>query len=332
MINRNGKHIMRITAALLSAFALFGLGGCQGGRQNEPEPIAGGVTDKTDRGAPKTIVSKDIAELYATFCLEGEWSPGRRTSFYTFSVKPDDVGTLTASESVAGVGAPADKALLTALQEIVDRYGLAGQNGEHHTTAGLPPEFGPCTLSVHYASGEKLTFTYDNDPDAAWAKEMYLAFADWFASKGIDALLPPETVTGTVTDVHVFLRDDGSGKLCDYGIWSEPDDEGRRVIFRCIGDEETELPLADEQAFLAGVERIMKSYDLRRYDTRSALYGYEQTEEDRNGPFSNDMELVFWFGKDEQLFIHTSAQSEIDALRPLLDELLSYFNSYFDAS
>ncbi len=317
---------MRIAAGLLSLLTLLGLGGCK--KPGE----CGGVTDKTDRRAPKTIASKDIVDYYATFCLTGEWSGGRESAFYTFEIKPDDGGVLTASEKTTGVSAPADKALLDALQGIVDEQELAQWNGEYRTTAGLPPEFWPCTLTVGYASGEKLTFTHDNDPRAQWAKETYLAFADWFAAQGIDSLFPPQTVTGKVTNVSLTFKDAAAGKAYDYGIWTEPDEAGRRVLFRMGDGGKDETPLADMSAFCDGVTEIMRRYDLRPYVVRSALYGYEQTEKDRQDPFSNDLELVFWFDETDngdQLVIHTSVPDEIDRLRPLLCELTGYFDAQF---
>lgn len=87
---------MRIAAGLLSLLALLGLGGCK--KPGE----CGGVTDKTDRRAPKTIASKDIADYYATFCLTGEWSGGRESVFYTFEIKPDDGGACCSAWATAG--------------------------------------------------------------------------------------------------------------------------------------------------------------------------------------------------------------------------------------
>ncbi len=314
---------MRITAALLSLLALLGLGGCK-----KPAE-AGGVTDKTDPKAPKAIESRDISDFYATFCLSGEWSPGRVSVFYTFAVKPDEAGVLTASEETTGVRAPADRALLDALQKIIDERKLVGKNGEYRVTAGLPPEFRPSTLTVRYASGEQLSFTRNNDPRAEWSKDMYLVFASWFASRELDALLPPETVTGTVTNVALKYRDAGTGRSYRYGIWSEPNEAGQYVLFRYAGGEKAEVPLADMRAFCGGVNEIMARYDLRPYDVHSALYGYEKTAEDEKDPFSTDFALTFWFEDGDQLFIHTSAQSAVDDLMPLARALTEYFDAQF---
>lgn len=318
---------MRVAAVPLILLAALVLAGCKKPAVT-PSPISGGVTDRTDPLAPKTIASKDISGFYATFCPGGEWSPGRSTVFYTFEVKPDDAGVLTASEATVSVSAPADKSLLGALQAVIDAHGLAERNGEYRTTAGLPPEFWPCTLTVSYASGEKLSFTHNNEPEQEWAKDIYLAFAEWFASRGIEDLLPPETVMGTVNNVALEYHDAETDSSRDYGIWTEPDREGRRVFFRYLNGEKTERAIVDEKAFFSGVNDILSRYDMRRYDARSVLCDCEKTEEDESDPLSAALELTFWFEDGEQFSIDTSARSAIDGLMPLVRELVDYYDAF----
>ena len=76
------------------------------------------------------------------------------------------------------------------------------------------------------------------------------------------------------------------------------------------------------------MNEILTHYDLRRYDTHSSLYGYEQTEEDWE-TMSADLELTFWFEDDSQMNVYTSVPKEIDALRPLVGELIEYFDAQF---
>ena len=99
-------------------------------------------------------------------------------------------GVLTASEERSGASLPADAALLTALQNVIDEYDLAQFNGVYRVTAGLPPEFQERTLRVEYASGETLSFTENNEPEALWAERFYEVFADWFAANGDESLRP----------------------------------------------------------------------------------------------------------------------------------------------
>lgn len=163
-MRNTGKLIL---SAALSALTFFSFGGCSGRPIGSPE--CGGVTDKTDHNAPKTIVSKDLTSFYAHFYLRGEWSPGKGDRFYTCEVRTDEQGVLTAtvwtdSLQDACVRLPADEKLLATLQSIIDTYKLVGKNGYYRVTAGLPPEFQKCHFNANYASGEKLEFTENNNP------------------------------------------------------------------------------------------------------------------------------------------------------------------------
>lgn len=164
-----------LLSAFVCALSIFGAG-------EAAVPIDGGVTDKTDYHATKTIISKEITEFYVhAFIFCG--SNGDEGSVYTFTVKKEGP-VLMASESHSGSRSPADEKLLRKLQTIIDKYELVKRNGTYHITAGLPAEFQPCDFETVYASGEILRFTIDSEPDAEWAKEIYLTFAMWFAQKG----------------------------------------------------------------------------------------------------------------------------------------------------
>ncbi|MBR4750007.1 MAG: hypothetical protein IK083_10620 [Abditibacteriota bacterium] len=184
------KIVIIVLAAAALAAAVTCLAGCVGHKQQDP-PVCGGVTDKTDPKAPKTIKSKDIASLKVNIIFTGErvQKDGYMEEF-SFAVAKDKDGALTASEKTTGVSLPADKALLDKLQEVIDSAKLAERNGVYRVTAGLPPIFSPQSFTAVYASGEKLTFTENNDPDAEWCEQLYGVFADWFASKGENGLKP----------------------------------------------------------------------------------------------------------------------------------------------
>lgn len=194
MNQKKGKHMM---AVLLCVSAIFGLGGCK--KEWKTEPIAGGITDHTDYNAPKVIESKEIAEFYASFYLRDRWTAANRHTF-AFQVKNDDDGGLTASEKNSGISFPADETLLSALQTVIDEQELAAMNGVDRITAGLPPEYQACTLRVNYKSGETLTFTVNNDPNAEWAERFYAVFAEWFSEKGDNSLFPAQE-TSQVSDI-----------------------------------------------------------------------------------------------------------------------------------
>lgn len=181
------KRIISVLVLLLCAFMAFGLAGC--GDENIED---GGTTDLTDYNAPKEIKSKDIKDFSVTFCLAGEWTPGRESLKCDFKVKKNQKGELTASESTLGISVPAGKSLFNKIQKIIDKYKLVENNGVYRVTAGLAPECQKCSMTVNYRSGEKLTFTTNNDPYEKWAEEMYQVFADWFAENGDKSLPKPE--------------------------------------------------------------------------------------------------------------------------------------------
>lgn len=150
----------------------------------EPEPVCGGVTDKSDPNAPKEILSKDIVEFYAVFYLHTRQIAGRK-GFFAFSVKADEGGVLETTEEHSKTVCVADRSLMAELQAVIDKNELALKNGVYRVTWGLPPEYGKCILHVKYASGETLDFTVNNDPTAQWAEMVYDVFADCFFKKGI---------------------------------------------------------------------------------------------------------------------------------------------------
>ncbi|MBQ1580323.1 MAG: hypothetical protein IIZ86_04255, partial [Firmicutes bacterium] len=135
---------------LIPALA-FVLAGCDPDADTVPEeePFEGGNTTHIDANAPKEIGSKEIADFYAHFYLQGEWGKGDGDREYIFEIKPDESGTLIASESGSGVQMTADEELLAALQRVIDENQLASQNGIYDVTAGLPPEFQACGVDIN---------------------------------------------------------------------------------------------------------------------------------------------------------------------------------------
>lgn len=200
--------------ALLCAAAIFALAGC-GGSQTTPaestqtvrdtkstqsaneDPISGGVIDRTDPDAPKYIESKEISDFHASFYLVGKDELGTKSRSCTFDVSLDENGILTASEKESGISHAADGTLLSTVQSVIDGYDLVQKNGYYRVTAGLAPECWECTMTVHYASGETLTFTENNDPWDSWTDQIYIVFATWFAENGDDTLLPAPITTET---------------------------------------------------------------------------------------------------------------------------------------
>ena len=145
-------------------------------------PLCGGVTARTDRTAPKVIKSKEITAFSTSFLLRDETSPHEAIEHWSFTVKKDDSGRI-AIEAGNGATVQADDALLAELQQVIDRFDLAALNGTDRVTAGLPPVFGPCRMSVDYASGERLYFQRNSRPEEGWPRAMLDIFLNAFEKK-----------------------------------------------------------------------------------------------------------------------------------------------------
>lgn len=178
---------LRFLAGLMCVVTLFGFGGC---KKAQEEIVCGGTIDETDYDAPKVIESKEIVRFSAYFCLVGDYALNGNSSLYNFEITNNGEGGLTATETLTGTVAPADAALIGELQSIIDRYSLVENNGVYRYTAGIAPEYQKCSLSAKYASGEELNFTMPNEPEAAWAQEIYTAITNCLAESGVT--LPAE--------------------------------------------------------------------------------------------------------------------------------------------
>ena len=162
---------------LLCAIAALCLCAC-----SKPAPTTGNTVDLTDPDAPTVIESCEITEFYASFFhRDCESEEGKHE--FSFRIAKGE-GGLTVAEEVSARSVPADEALLLRLQQIIEEEELAALNGQHRYTAGLAPECSEREFTVTYASGEVLTFTLNNDPDAVWTKRMYTVFSEWFTAQG----------------------------------------------------------------------------------------------------------------------------------------------------
>ena len=336
MSRTRGKMIM---AVLVSLLTFLGLGGCASAIDR---PECGGTTDKTDHNAPKKIESKDLTDYYAHFYLSGEWSPGRNDRFYTVEVRKDEQGVLTATvwtDSVkdACVSLPADEKLLTKLQSIIDERKLAAKNGVYRVTAGLPPEFQACHFNANYASGEKIEFTENNNPDAEWTRETYLTFAEWFAEKGNESLLPPKLSYGPIKDCSFTLTGEGRKVHISPVHVQEKNaiDGEQRLLGKTSYDAASKIWERDEyilfpEDYLEQIHAILSKYDLRTFDWHSVLYKKRKMTDEEKDFFRPVLQIHVNFADGKGLRIDTNDPGDIETLRPLVQELLAYHDSLFD--
>ena len=336
----------RVLPALLCAAALFALCGFADGSLTEPEPIDGGTTYWEDPDAPKAIESREITGFYAAFYLSERWNAEEIHDF-EFRVTRGEDGVLTASEAISGVCLPADEALLSALQRVIDAYGLASRNGVYDVTAGLPPEYQERTLRVDYASGECLRFTVNNDPYAEWAEEVYTVFADWFARQGDDSLLPPKE-NSPLADLRFYLLE--NGLMLEYDVISTRAEGETPLLEKTIYDNEAgkvldtvRIPVPEDYyARLTGILApydLVRRYDYSRYNHAMGLYsnhdlGYFGMGDARPDGTEADAEELFLllyleYESGTRLHIETRKASEIAGMRPLLADLCAYYDALF---
>ena len=312
--------------------------------------LAGGTTDRSDPSAPKTIKSRDITGFEAVFYMSTRWTAKGGHQF-RFQVRKDAAGVLTASEEISAVSRPADAKLLAALQAVIEQWKLAQENGVYRVTAGLPPQAQPCSLQVDYASGEVLRFTSNNNPFAQWSENFYDIFAAWFAEKGEEALYPPKE-TSQLTRLDITFRD--SGRIADYGGTKVPGemaiDGETYLLSRRIFDSRTEKSV--EKAFMLfpqdyyarvtaiiAATDLVRNYDFSRYDHRAGNYGNHEagyygmgrktTADNEPDSGSLSLELYMEYASRKRITIETKKPSEIEAMRPIIKQLVDYHESLF---
>ncbi len=176
----------------------FLLGGCRANKPSvlQDDPVCGGVTDHTDVSAPKQIQSDDLRSLHTEFYCFDELDDSR-SGRYAFDLKENDTGVLELCvDGVISGSVPVSSEVLDGAQSIIKEQKLVEWNGVDKITAGLPPEYGPCTLEAEYASGEIIRFCQNNDPYAAWVKALQSYFLQVLAACGLsEAEVPAEALT-----------------------------------------------------------------------------------------------------------------------------------------
>ena len=323
------KRSARLT--LLAPLMLFGIGG----KRPDTSHMCGGTTDKTDDKAPKEIKSKDISKLSVTFYVRGEWSSIERKEEYSFAVEPDENGVLTLTERTLGISVPADNVFLAQLQQVIDDTRLVLRNGIYRVTAGLPPPYQPCHVTVEYASGEKLSYTENNNPDDEWIKLMYPVFAAQFSKGGIDTLLIPN-YKGVVDSINLDTYENGV-----YTWYSRitvlPEDaiDGRRDLFgkrrysaSAKKETLTEYILLPDD-FYEIVTGIIHKYDLREFDRCSVFYAKEDKDEQDTVDGRDKLSLHIHHEDNHQINIDTTNPERIKKLRPLVSDLMAYYDHLF---
>lgn len=194
MVGHIGKKYFLLTGGLL--IALAGLSGC-GFKQNPDDTAGGKMSGDSGNHAPKVIRSGQLISFSAKFFLYGE--NGSEGEAYRFDVRSDDSGQLILSDLLdPDIRCETSEEILTELQNIIVKYELVKLNGTEKHPNGLPAEFQSSVLSAEYESGEQLYFCMDNDPEAAWAKEVLNLLETELAAHGKSRFLSIKGMEGVI--------------------------------------------------------------------------------------------------------------------------------------
>lgn len=164
--------------AATSLGTLFTFGGCS--RPGDTDCMDGGVTRRHSYDAPKVIHSTEIVALDTNFFLldwekDGHSRGGRH---WSFTIRKEGEAFLLAvrKRGSDAHSTAVDENFLHEVHAVIMKHELARWNGFDEVTSGLPVQYSSCSLSVDYASGERLYFRMDGEPDATWAQELKSLF------------------------------------------------------------------------------------------------------------------------------------------------------------
>lgn len=170
----------------------------------------GGKTVKQTKCSP--IKSNELKSLKTKFYIAPRAYYGTFEGSYSIEMSPSDNGkyTLSCNEERAVVSGD----ILKKVQEIIKKYDLEKNNGLYSVTAGLPPECQPMYFTAEYVSGEKLSFTHDNNPFSEWTCLLFRLFRNELIAQGNTKYVAPKGEF----EVHRLALEysDGDGILYTY--------------------------------------------------------------------------------------------------------------------
>lgn len=133
-------------------------------KPQDTDVVDGGVRHYVDENLPKKIQSAQITSFSCKFSSMDRSMQDTPIAGQVFTLiatadsctcKIRNRGRQIVSETFTP-----DQDFMRRLQEIVERYDMARNNGQHYRVSGLPPDYG-IKLEVCYASGECIRI-YDN--------------------------------------------------------------------------------------------------------------------------------------------------------------------------
>ena len=334
---------------LLGSVLLLSLFGCEKNEEIPEEPIDGGNTHHVDPDAPKQIGSSDIASLDVCAFIANRYYGDEEHDFH-FTVSEEN-GRKIFAEEYSGAREEADETLLRQVQEVIERNDLVSFNGVYDVTAGIAPEYQARSFLVTYGSGEKISFTMDNDPYALWAEELYDVFAGWLHEKGNDTLYPEED-DSLLTRFRLSYTD-GKGMETEYSdiYIRDKNDEKKLVLMRSVYDKKKDKEMQENyiefpETYFEDLSRIIAGSDVRRnyrfslYDHKEDNYGNHEagyygmgdksTFDEEEDSEMMDLDIYLDYESGSRFNIETKKESEIKAFLPLIEELLRYHEKLFE--
>ena len=162
---------------------------CHPSHSEDDGPMDGGVTDNSDRNAPKSMESTQIISFDCRLSTMDIAEPGELGNHvYQLHAKWEN-GAVQGMYRVRDTGEThsfrVSQTFLDEVQILVARYSLAQYNGHNCTVAGLPDEYG-AKLDVRYASRESIyaSDNQDNFLSLEVMKELFNLFARGAAVPG----------------------------------------------------------------------------------------------------------------------------------------------------
>lgn len=316
-----------VAAAFLAVTAAVGIGFLAHRQPDSVQPEEdGGVKDNTDQDSPKSLTSREITALYTSFYCSDPLEPSR-SGGYWFEIGENDSGELMLSVSGVMKGSSAvEPYVLEQVQEIIEAHELVKLNGVDSVTQALPPEYGPCSLSVDYVSGERLYFQIDGNPDARWCRDLKELFFQVFAGAGYAEFLPPVEALSITNCTIAFGIDD---LTYDYGFIL--DTNGVMRFYRSVydmakGDILAEDLIELDDTLLEGLQKAVEEYGLGTLVVDGVKY--DPTIEHQPGGF---VDIFIDYENGRQLYLQAAGEEIPDEWFPVRERLKTYLDSLFDA-
>lgn len=180
-----GRQNPRGESAVNDAFVPF-IEKTQDDREKEEMP--GSRDEYTDPSAAKFITSKDIISFKCEFECSYLWETSYSYCIFDLERKDDDalckIQTFRDLQIISNLEFQAPLSALDGLQAMIDEHKLMKHNGIFNHTNGLPEGYG-VSLSVDYASGERLSF--QDNQDVIISEKATAALHDFFRDVAQDA-------------------------------------------------------------------------------------------------------------------------------------------------